>query len=110
MVSLYIEKHTDRKKVETRHMLYQVCICTLLEYLQFPIVLLVLNYITYPNIVLLLRYIYSKTLVTSYFADIHYNNIKHTTSTNLGHSHTKIPWLRICGFRQCIAMGMQWIF
>ena len=44
----------------------------MLEYFQFPVLLLLLDYISEANIVLLLRYIYLKTLVTSYFVDVAY--------------------------------------
>ena len=52
-----------------------------LEYFQFPILLLLLHYISEANIVLLLHYNYLKTLVTSYFADINYDILKHTLTT-----------------------------
>ena len=55
--------------------------CTLLEYFQFPILLLLLHYISEANIVLLLHYNYLKTWVTSYFSDISYHIIKHPLAT-----------------------------
>ena len=42
-----------------------------LEYFQMSVLVLLLHYISERNIVLLLHYIHFKTLVTSYFADIH---------------------------------------
>merc|ERR1712121_465470 len=52
-----------------------------LEYFQISVLVLLLHYISEGNIVLLLHYIHLKTLVTSYFADIHSYIIKHALNT-----------------------------